>query len=222
MIIDFHTHQFPEDKSDGALVNLVLPLTDLIDDALNLRFSAGIHPWLLVDVPPRKLDLLLEQLEQVVAAGKIDAVGECGLDRTISTSLTEQSIVFEQQISLAEKYHLPLIIHCVKAYPELITFAKKYSMTLPWIIHGFNGNVQQLKQLLKYDIFYFSFGTAILKQPEKFVPLLKIVPKSHLLLETDDSKANLMDIYRQTAKLCGCSYHELKEQLEQNWKTLFE
>jgi TatD DNase family protein len=222
MTVDFHTHQLPTDEASSAIVNLSLPLPDLTSASHNLRFSAGIHPWQLVDLSAPELGILLEQLEQAALSGKLDAIGECGLDRTIKVPFVEQSVVFEHQIKLAEEYHLPLIIHCVRAYSELITAVKTHSTTLPWVIHGFNGNVQQLEQLLKYDIFYFSFGPALLKQPNKFAPLLRMVPKSHLLLETDDSRASIMEIYQQTAKLCGCGYNELTEQLEKNWITLFK
>lgn len=222
MLIDFHTHQLPADNRTSALVNISLPLAGLNTVAPVLRFSAGIHPWQLVDRSASKLDCLFEQLKQAVVAGEIEAIGECGLDRTISIPLEEQSIVFEPQIRLAKIYHLPLIIHCVRAYAELISLVKTYAPSCPWIIHGFNGNTQQLEQFLKYDIFYYSFGSALLKQPNKFAPLLQMVPPSHLLLETDDSDTNIMDIYHQTAKLCGCSYNVITKQMTKNWITLFK
>ncbi|MCF6177457.1 MAG: TatD family hydrolase [Victivallaceae bacterium] len=222
MIFDFHTHCPPADSSVVAMVNLSLPLDDSIAVSRNLRFSVGIHPWQLVDLSSLKIDSMMKQLDQVVASWQVDAIGECGLDRTINVSLEEQIIVLGHQVKLAKKYHLPLIIHCVRTYSELITVAKTYSPCRSWIIHGFNGNTQQLEQLLKHDIFYFSFGPALLEQPDKFIPLLRMVPKSHLLLETDDSDTTIMDIYRQAAKLCGCSYQAIAEQMEKNWITLFK
>jgi TatD DNase family protein len=221
MIIDFHTHRYPADSSIFAIVNLPLPLPELVVTGENLRFSSGIHPWNLVDLSIREIDAMLDELEYAAEAGNLDVIGECGLDQTISSSLDKQIIVFEHQIGLAEKYQLPLMIHCVKAYSELIAVCKTFSTRLPWIIHGFNGNVQQLEQLLKYDNFLFSFGPALLKQPDKFDPLLRMVPLSHLLLETDDSDVNIMDIYSQAVKLLGCNYNDICEQLERNWITLF-
>ena len=216
MIIDFHTHSLPVESANLALVNLELPLPEVGRDVEKYLFSAGIHPWQLLDLPPQELNHYLIELEQAARLKNIDLIGECGLDRTIKLPLIEQQAIFCAQIKLAEQYQLPLLVHCVRAYSELIAIVKTHAPTTPWIIHGFNGNVQQLTQCLKYENLYFSFGPALLKQPDKFISLLRMVPRSHLLLETDDSAANIVDIYRQAAKLLGCGYKELTMQMAKN------
>jgi TatD DNase family protein len=216
MMIDFHTHSIPVEPDVFALVNLELPLPEVLNKVKKCQFSAGIHPWQLLTLSPQTVNHYLVELEKAAKLKYLDMIGECGLDRTIKLPLIEQQMIFFSQIKLAEQYQLPLIVHCVRAYSELIANVKTYAHSIPWIIHGFNGNIQQLEQCLKYKNLYFSFGPALLRQPDKFIPLLKMVPKSHLLLETDDSDTNIMDIYQQAAKLLGCGYEELIIQMKKN------
>ena len=77
------------------------------------------------------------------------AIGECGVDRAIETSIELQQTIFEQQIELAEQVQKPLIIHCVKAFDILLFLKKKYKITVPIIVHGYKNKPEQLKQLDK-------------------------------------------------------------------------
>ena len=54
------------------------------------------------------------------------------------------------------KNNKPVVIHCVKAYNELILLKKKLKPKVPWVVHGFNQNEQILNALLKNDFFIFS------------------------------------------------------------------
>jgi TatD DNase family protein len=59
-----------------------------------------------------------------------------------------QTEVFEQQITLAEKYQKPLVLHLVAAYQELIAIHKRRHISVPLILHGFSKNEPTAKQLL--------------------------------------------------------------------------
>ena len=58
------------------------------------------------------------------------ALGECGLDKKVQTPLDLQQEVFERQLTLAEKYKKPVIIHCVAAFQELIAIKKKLKLSV--------------------------------------------------------------------------------------------
>jgi Tat protein secretion system quality control protein TatD with DNase activity len=88
------------------------------------------------------------------------AIGECGLDRNIDLPLDIQTSIFKRHIELAETLQKPLVIHCVRAFSELIALKKNTKSTVPWIIHGFHKKEEVFQQLLKHD-FYFSFGAAM-------------------------------------------------------------
>ena len=79
---------------------------------------------------------------------------------------------------------------------------------MPWIIHGYQSNVQVLEQLLLKE-FYISFGQALLHDEQKFRKLLLLVPKSLLLFETDESDSDIEIIYNKAAALLNLSKEEL-------------
>lgn len=64
------------------------------------------------------------------------AIGECGLDKYSQVDFDIQKQYFIKQIELSELTHKPLIIHCVKAYNELLNLKKlqAYStLAYPWV-----------------------------------------------------------------------------------------
>lgn len=121
---------------------------------------------------------------------------------------------------MSEKYKKPLIIHCVKAYSELLEIHKKENPKQPWIIHGFNKNKVLAQQLIDKG-FYLSFGVALLKS-KKLQANLKNTPLSQLFLETDDNTTqSIEEIYTFVSDLLQLEQIELEKQLELNlWKII--
>ena len=103
----------------------------------NQFYSLGIHPWFIDN---EKLTEELEFIESKKEDFYFLAIGECGLDKLTSTNFDLQIKVFRQQIELAIHLKKPLIIHCVRAYQEVIAILKDYHLTIPIIFHGFNKN----------------------------------------------------------------------------------
>ena len=146
-------------------------------------YSVGIHPWNLFKATPADLRML----QALAAEPQVIAIGECGLDPKIegSESLSRNEIIEAQttlltfHISLSERLSKPLILHIVKAYPEIIALRKSLRPAQPWIIHGFRGKPQLARELLTHG-FHLSFGT-------KYNPAsLALTPPSRLLRETDE------------------------------------
>jgi TatD DNase family protein len=123
------------------------------------------------------------------------------------------------QIKLAEKYHKPLIIHCVRAYSDLVHLKKISKFSVPWIIHDFNGNQDVMKSLIKFG-FHLSIGKSLLDNPAKR-NLIREIPTDRLFLETDDQDTDITSAYIQTAQLLGISEETLIELIEQNFQKLF-
>ncbi len=78
-------------------------------------------------------------------------LGECGFDRLKGEDLAFQTTVFEAQIRLAESISKPVVIHCVKAFNEIISIKKRLKPSIPLIIHGFHQNKTILNDLIKTD-----------------------------------------------------------------------
>ena len=199
-IIDFHTHQ-ANDSENIQILNIFAQ--DLPADEPDCFFSAGLHPWHIGKVNPeecfRAIDRASEQKNML-------AVGECGLDRSVAVGFALQEWCFKQQILIANSHRKPLIIHCVRAYSDLLKHKKEDKSGLPWIIHGYHGNLETTSGLIKHG-FYFSVGEQLLKDKEK-ADVFRAIPVERLFLETDESKVSIAEIYSLAAQTM-----DIKEEL---------
>ncbi|HAH24137.1 MAG TPA: hypothetical protein DCL77_10345 [Prolixibacteraceae bacterium] len=211
--IDLHTHQR---KSDSSLQILNVFAQDLpLPEDENL-YSAGLHPWHIGLVNP---DECLWAMDQAASKKNIVAIGECGLDRSRTTDFNLQEGYFKQQIEIAEKHSKPLIIHCVRAFPEIIRLKKESHTSIPWIIHGFQANYTTMLQLIHHN-FYFSVGKSLLFHPQK-KELIPLLPFDHLFLETDDLEISISSVYSLTAQLLKVDEETLSGIISENFKGLF-
>jgi TatD DNase family protein len=215
-VIDFHTHQVNTASTDIQVLNLLQPLPISLPQVISageVVFSVGLHPWYLDDST-----LAAEKLKMEALANEQNVLfmGECGLDRLCNTPFKLQEEAFIWQISLAEKLQKPMVIHCVKAYSELIAIKKKVKPTVPMIVHGFNANEQICKQLIQHG-FYLSFGAALLNEKSNAYRLLSIIPKKYLFLETDDKNCTISSIFARASHLLAISVEDLQEIILQNF-----
>jgi TatD DNase family protein len=213
--INLHTHR-PADDGSIQIINL-LAQSDF-PGATGLNYSIGLHPW---HIGQFDYLLLIEKMKELAKHQNVLAIGECGLDRSIDTPLDLQEQVFILQVEIAEKLDKPLIIHAVKTYTDLIMIKKTRKQAVPWILHGYNGNLQTTKQLLNHD-FYFSFGPQILKNQERQIRSLKEIPDEKLFFETDDSRETIETIYTFAAQTLGLSVNEMQAMIFENYKRIFQ
>ena len=127
------------------------------------------------------------------------AIGECGLDKYSQVDFDIQKQYFIKQIKLSELTHKPLIIHCVKAYNELLNLKKIYKPTQPWLIHGFRKNKNVAEQLIKAGCF-LSFGQYY--NPEA---LTFAFQAGHAFLETDMDVMPIEDVYQKVKQTLEAS-----------------
>lgn len=186
LYFDIHTHRQTEHSDSISIVNTVV--REEMEENLSHYRSYGIHPWYIENIQ-EQIDRLYEfaHLPQTIA------VGEAGLDKLSETAMEKQSDVFRQQVLIAEEVRKPLIIHCVKAWEELLAIRKELSPEMPWIIHGFRGNKQLAGQLTAHD-FYLSFGALFNEEA------LKQVNPERIFAETDDKEVDIRQVYRQLAE----------------------
>ena len=140
-VIDFHTHTKNSDSTVFSVLN-IYPNSAKV----NVPFSIGIHPWYLTKNTLKKE---LSVIENSLQNKNCITLGECGLDRVAKIDFALQKEVFIQQIHLSETYKKPLIIHCVKAFDDLIAIKKELKPKQIWVLHGFNKSNQLAKSLLK-------------------------------------------------------------------------
>ncbi len=213
--LDIHTHKTYQLPSTVSIQSLSLTNDIFLAMPKSKSISIGLHPWYAkID----DLELQIKYLSVLAKQDNVKLIGECGLDKLRGESLPHQLIILKCQIELAEKLNKPLIIHCVKAFEELMALKKELKIKVPMIIHGFNKNEELGKQLLEKG-FWLSFGAAVLSKKDS---LLHLIQKAdHFFLETDDSENTIEEIYNAVATIKKCSVNELKARIFADWEKLF-
>lgn len=209
-LYNVHTHRLGSEEIDGYKIRYILNVSPDEFMALpptgdNVRFSCGIHPW-YSDKDTDQLELL----KNIASDPRIVAIGEIGLDKLKYPDLSIQMDIFRKQIELAIELGKPVIIHCVKAWDELISLYKEYpSGSIPWIIHGYRGNLQQTKQLSKMG-FKFSIGEHFNKES------LEFIPTDSIFCETDTSNDSICKVYSSVSSCMGVCFDHFAIFVERN------
>lgn len=212
MFINIHTHLQLYDAGI-EVVNLSVK-----EDNLPNTYSYGIHPWY---IDGRTSDDELIKLERKANEKRCIAVGECGLDKLSKVDFDLQEHVFREQIAIANKVKKPLIIHCVKAFNELLNCLNLSDNQVPVIIHGFNNN-ENIARVLKDQGCYFSFGKALMGYETNAAKIIKSIGRKNFFLETDDADVSIKYIYRKAAEILGIEEEILKMQIQSNFETIFK
>lgn len=201
-LIDAHTHAVPSAPDTAALVNLDPGAS--AEPEKHRYYSCGIHP---ADIEKHSPDQLRTTLTQIPCS----AVGECGLDARFPF---EQETVFREQIRISEELKLPMVIHCVRKYYELIRIRKAEHAVMPWLIHGFRGNRETGIALLQAGCL-LSLSPVWLMHLEDFPDWL---PDGAFLLETDESNIPLPGIYEHAIRLRKDSAERFGLMLQETFK----
>jgi TatD DNase family protein len=129
-----------------------------------------------------------------------------------------QTEIFRAQLAIAERYEKPVVLHCVKAFEEVMKIVAEYHLQ-EVIFHGFIGSVEQAQRAVAQG-FYLSFGERTFRSP-KTIEALRSTPLSHLFVETDESATPIEDIYARIAELRGVGIATLSEATKANFDKIF-
>jgi TatD DNase family protein len=163
----------------------------------------------------------LQKLEIRAHEKRCLAIGECGLDKLSDVNFEIQQEAFIEQIRIANHYKKPLIIHCVKAFNELINCLNLHDNEVPVIVHGFNNNDNIANVLLDHGC-YFSFGKALLGYDTNAAKAIKNIGRKNFFLETDDADISIKYIYHKASEILGVDEEILKQQILSNFETIFK
>ena len=212
-LIDIHAHlqfeQFDGDRAEVIArareggVGVINVGTDLetsraaiklAETNLDMWATVGIHPTDL----PRQSEAAagLHELRELVAHGKVVAIGECGLDYfhiKDEDERKEQTKFFEQQIAIAQEVAKPLMIHCrpslgtQDAYQNLLEILsyhlKPTNYNLSGNVHFFAGTWAEAKTFLDLG-FSLSF-TGVITFARDYDEVIKNTPQDRIMVETD-------------------------------------
>ena len=223
-LVDIHTHQ-SHPLSEGIEV-VCLDITELQQahqgrveaicqavEGSGPYVSLGIHPWNAgLDSMAQFMDLLQVVIE---SCPNVLFVGEAGLDKSRPVDIREQEDVFRRQVVLSEICCKPMVIHCVRAFDELLRIRKDLRPWQRWIVHGFRGKPQQAEQLLRAGM-DISLG-------ERFHPDVPgVVPLERLWMETDMGKATISSVYSAIVQASDFSSDLLAESIFRRFTQLTE
>jgi TatD DNase family protein len=203
--IDIHIHDGKPASGVFILESLMAHEKKVPEDIPGVAYTYGVHPWFLNEDNHKQF---LISVENTVRNPCVIAVGEAGFDRLKGPSMKLQRLAFEEQIAISEELMKPVVIHCVRAWDELLSVKKKLKPKRPWLVHGFRGNVQLANQLLTKGM-YLSFWFDFILRPESG-DLLRQLPTDRIFLETDGAEVDIRIIYDKVAADLNLSINELK------------
>ena len=194
--IDFHTH---------------LPTAEGV---ISPR-SFGIHPWDAEKEDADSYAHFVTKYEHTFRAAEL--VGECGLDKASAATWERQMQLFEWQLRLAEEMGKPVVVHCVRAFNELVALRRQYKR-LAMAVHGFVGSSEMADQLAREGI-VLSFGAAILDpRRTKVRETLARLPHP-FLLETDTSDCGIEAVYQTAAEIRTTTTSALADTIKKTYMT---
>ena len=216
-LIDIHTHNPVQPETVVALLNLQTP-EPLEKKTDNVFYSWGVHPW---NSGKADMEKEMKSLRELTLKIVMHGLGEVGIDKVRKIPLERQIEVFRRQAEFAEISRLPVIIHCVRAFQEIIELRKKLNPKRPWVIHGFFGSKTPAMQLVRAGC-SISFGRQLMfEENEKLRIAAAAVPFDRIFLETDEWIGNIEELYEELAKIRGISVAALAEQIRKNFFNLY-
>lgn len=205
-LFDTHSHyndeQFDEDREDiinkiyEAGVENTVVVGDNIENSKKaieianahdfIYAAVGIHPSEIADTE-KEIDNEILEIENLAKKAKVVAIGEIGLDYHWEKDKKElQKYAFLEQIKLANKLDLPIVIHSRDAIMDTIEILK--GSIVPkrkGILHCCQLNKDLVKAGLEAG-FYISFAVPITFKSSKNAPeIIEMVPEDRMLIETD-------------------------------------
>lgn len=252
MFIDSHCHlNFPcFDRERKALLtalkeeqitSLIIPATHraewdniirITSKHSNIYYALGYHPRFLQYYQQgdlEKLELLLKN-----AHGKAVAIGEIGLDKFAKSAMPIQEQLFIEQLKIAEKLQLPVILHIVKKQGRVLEILKEQKFTQGGVYHAFSGSKEVAFSFIELG---FKIGVGgVITYPNSTITRQTIseLPIDSLLLETDapdmpvylqnqlnNSPLNLPVIFESLLSLRRESKNCLATQILQNTRSIF-
>lgn len=203
-IIDTHIHltdpKYQElglekviNQSKSAGVDTLICCGTTLEDSINAKKIADAHDsvyWALGWHPHEADNFSVTDLTKINNEikkndPKLIAIGEIGLDYYYThSSKKQQKKVFEDMLALAERYNLPVIIHCREAVSDSLKILNKFKLK-NIIAHSFTGTKKELNQFLERNAFISVNGMITFKKAENIKEITKNVPLDRLLIETD-------------------------------------
>lgn len=191
--------------------------------------APGIHPLRAAAC----CDDSLARLEQLAA--DTVAIGEIGLDNTYQIPRDVQQRAFRAQLRLAVRRGLPVILHCRRAFADLLAILREERVdTVGGVMHAFSGSPEIAAECVRLGLCIGVAGPVTYDNAVRPVEVVRRTPLDQLLLETDApdlapvpyrgmccEPAYLLEIARKVAAVRGIEVEEVARMTTANAERLF-
>jgi len=203
MLIDSHAHlEMPDFKKDleaviqrakESGVEYIFTVGTEKKDWKRALEIAHLHPsvYAILGVHPHNAKEIDDQTYSLLTGWcgdeKVKAYGEIGLDffRNLSPRDTQLKR-FREQIGLAKKLGLPIVVHDREAHRETVEILKsEKAEECGGIIHCFSGDYEMAKVCMDMGFYISIPGTITFKNAEGLREIVRKIPLESLLVETD-------------------------------------
>ncbi len=145
----------------------------------------GIHPMWVRGPGGHSLREHIEVLREAVKLHKPEIVGEIGLDFFIDDfCANEQEWFYAEQLKIARDFDLPVALHVRKSQDTLLKYLRRIPVR-GGFAHAFNGSPQQAQAFINLGFKLGFGGTATYPQANRIRALLRSIPESAIVVETD-------------------------------------
>lgn len=143
----------------------------------------GLHPTSVGESWQEELDFVKDKISK----SHYYAVGEIGLDEYWSKDFVkEQKRVFAEQIELAAKYDLPIIIHSREATEDIFNVLEEIKgIPVKGTFHAFSGSYETYKRILSFGDFKIGIGGVLTYKNAGIAAVLEKISMDDVVLETD-------------------------------------
>lgn len=148
-----------------------------------MYYSIGVHPMEV------EKEISIDSIEQIIKRElenkltKLVAIGETGLDYHFDYPVELQKQYFIDQINLANKYDLPIIIHSRESQDDVEKILRENPVKKAGIMHCYSGTPEMSKKFVKMG-YYLGVGGPVTRYQD-VQETVKITPMDKIVIETD-------------------------------------
>lgn len=169
----------------GYDINSSKKAVDLSKKYKYIYAICGISPNDIAETE-NEIEQQIEQIEKIAQSTKVVGIGEIGLDYYWNKENKElQKKAFINQIKLADKMDLPIIIHTREAVMDTIQILKENIPKRKGVFHCCPLNIELVKEGLKLGFYISLAGPITFKNSKNADEIIQMIPLEKMLIETD-------------------------------------
>ncbi len=176
----------------------------------------------------------LRDIERAAREPGVRAIGETGLDyyRDLAPR-GDQRRAFEEQLALAERLGLPVVVHTRAAEQDTFAVLREHAERLTVVLHCFSAP-GRLEECVEHGYLCSFAGNLTYPKAAELRTAARELPEELLLVETDspylapqsrrrkpNEPANVTETASALAEQRGTSYEELEAVVERNAERVF-